>query len=167
MFARRRIERRRDGAYRLRLSRDERVLLRMLHAELESLLEDPDDPDLRRLFPPASDDAEQDADYRRLTRDGLVDGRARALETVARTLGADTLTAAEADDWLRVLNDARLVLGTRLDVTEETMLAELDPADPDAHQLAVYAYLSWLQEQLVAALAADLPAAADAPETGA
>jgi hypothetical protein len=54
-----------------------------------------------------------------------------------------------------VLNDLRLVLGTRLDVTEE-MDFDLDPSDPSAAELAVYAYLSWLQEQLVEALAAGL-----------
>jgi hypothetical protein len=38
-------------------------------------------------------------------------------------------------------------------VTEE-MSFELDPRDPRAHELTVYAYLSWLQEQLVGALMA-------------
>jgi hypothetical protein len=147
------IERTRDGRYRLRLAHPERVLLRMLHAELRTLLDEPDDPNLRRLFPPAHEDPEREAEYRGLVGDQLRDGRARALETLERTVEAETLTADEADAWLRVLNDLRLVLGTRLDVTEETMLAELDPNDPNAHQLAVYAYLSWLQESLVAALA--------------
>jgi hypothetical protein len=151
------IERTRSGDYRLRLNQTERVLLRMLHAELRTLLEDPDDPDLQRLFPPAHEDAERDEEYQELVRSQLVDGRTRALATLERTLGADTLTAEEADAWLRVLNDLRLILGTRLDVTEETMLSELDPDDPNAHEFAVYAYLSWLQEQLVAALAADVP----------
>lgn len=128
----------------------------MLHAELGTLLEDPDDPDLQRLFPPASDDPERDAEYQGLVRDQLVDGRARALSTLEQTLDRETLTDDEADAWLRVLNDLRLILGTRLDVTEETMLAGIDPNDPSAHGFAVYAYLSWLQEQLVAALAAGI-----------
>jgi hypothetical protein len=132
--------------------------MRMLHAELASLLEDPDEPDLQRLFPPAHDDPERDAEYRGLVRDQLVEGRARALETLEQTLDRETLTPDEADAWLRVLNDLRLILGTRLDVTEETMLTELDPNDPNAHQFAVYAYLSWLQESLVAALATGLDA---------
>ena len=150
------IERTRDGRYRLRLNRAERTLLRMLRVELAALLEDSDDPDLQRLFPPAHEDAERAAEYRSLVHDQLVDGRARALATFERTLDADGLTADEADAWLRVLNDLRLVLGTRLDVTEETMLSEIDESDPNAQQYAVYGYLSWLQEQLVAALAADV-----------
>lgn len=152
------IERTRSGEYRLRLSEAERALLRMLHGELGILLDDPDDPDLRRLYPPAHQDPEREAEYRGLVGDQLEHGRARALETVERALDGETLTAEEADAWLRVLNDLRLILGTRLDVTEETMLGELDPADPNAQQYAVYAYLSWLQEQLVAALSTDVGA---------
>ena len=140
----------------MRLNDGERALLRMLTAELGTLLDDPSDPDLRRLFPPAHEDSEREAEYRGLVGDQLVDGRARARETVERTLGAEKLTAGEADAWLRMLNDLRLILGTRLDVTEETMLGELDLNDPDAQQYAVYAYLSWLQEQLVAALSGDV-----------
>jgi Domain of unknown function (DUF2017) len=150
------IERTSSGEYRLRLNDAERAVLRMLHAELGTLLDEPDDPDLQRLFPPAHEDPEREAEYRGLVGDQLVDGRTRALQTVERTLDAEKLTAEEADAWLRVLNDLRLILGTRLDVTEETMLGELDPRDPNAQQYAVYAYLSWLQEQLVAALSADV-----------
>ena len=150
------IERTRSGDYRLRLNEAERALLRMLHAELGTLLDDPDDPDLQRLFPPAHDDPERDTEYQTLVHGQLVDGRMRALDTVERALDGDTLTPEQADAWLRVLNDLRLILGTRLDVTEETMLEELDPTDPHAQQYAVYAYLSWLQEQLVAALAEDV-----------
>jgi hypothetical protein len=57
----------------------------------------------------------------------------------------------ELDAWLRALNDLRLVLGTRLDVTEDTFLEPVDRRDPDAQALAVYAYLGWLQEQVVEA----------------
>ena len=40
------------------------------------------------------------------------------------------LTPDEVRAWLGVLNDTRLVFGTRLGVTEEER--ELDPADPEA-----------------------------------
>ena len=153
MFVRR-IDRGPDGAIRLRLPDEERVLLRTLRAELEELLEDPDDPDLRRLFPPAYTDEQDEAAYRGLVHDGLVSGRARALETFRSSLDGDSLTADEAESWLTVLNDARLVLGTRLDVQEDVLIGELRPNDPRARELGVYTYLSWLQEQLVEVLAA-------------
>ena len=154
---RRRIERTRSGDFRLRLADEERRILRTLGAELLSLLDhDPEDPDLRRLFPPAHEDPEQEAEFRSLVRDDLMAERERAIETLRATVDRDRLTAEEADAWLRALNDARLLVGTRLDVQEDTLLDDISPRDPRAHELAVYAYLSWLQEQLVEALAGGL-----------
>ena len=141
------------GGVELRLSRDERSLLAGLVAELRALLDGaPGDPSLRRLFPPAYDEEDDERGYRELMGDELLDGRLAALELVAETLDRDRLTAEEADTWLRALNDLRLVLGTRLDVQEDTFAAELRSDDPRAPALAVYAYLSWIQEQLIEAL---------------
>ena len=125
----------------------------MLCEELRDRVgEDRAHPDLRRLFPPAHpEDEEAEDEYRRLMASQLDVGRERALETVEATIEQPTLTTDEAESWLRVLNDLRLVLGTRLDVTEE-LSWNLDPNDPRAPELGVYAYLTWLQEQLVQAL---------------
>jgi hypothetical protein len=86
----------------------------------------------------------------------LLNGRREALELLARTANQKRLSADEADAWLRALNDLRLVLGTRLDVQEDMLLDNLRPDDPRASGLAIYGWLSWLQEQLVAALSAGL-----------
>ena len=143
----------RDGEIELTLSRDERALLAGLAAELRAQLDgDTRDPSLRRLFPPAYDDEAEETAYRELAYDSLLDGRRAALELLAETVDRDRLSAEEADAWLRALNDLRLVLGTRLDVQEDTFAADLRPDDPNAPALAVYGYLSWIQEQLVAAL---------------
>jgi Domain of unknown function (DUF2017) len=156
MLERRRIERTGKGDIRLRLPRDERTLLRSLPAQLRRLLaEAPDDPSLERLFPPAYDDAEDEAEYRRLMGDELLEGRQRALRVIEETLDQDRLTKEQAEAWLTALNDLRLVLGTRLDVSEEMLLERLRPDDPNAFEISLYAYLSWLQEQLVDALAHD------------
>jgi hypothetical protein len=148
------MERAADGGIELRLSGEERRLLVGLAAELRSLLEgETGDPSLRRLFPPAYEDEQDEDGYRALMGAELLDGRREALELLARTAEQERLSAEEADAWLRALNDLRLVLGTRLDVQEDTLLDELRPDDERAAGLAVYGYLSWLQEQLVAALA--------------
>ncbi len=140
---------------RVRLPPVERELLLGLRAELLSLLENtPDDPDLARLSPPAYDDKRKEAEYRRLMDDDLLAGRRSALDVLEATAGKEELTADEAEAWLRALNDLRLVLGTRLDVSEETFAEGLDLSDPRAPELAVYGYLSWLQEALVDALSA-------------
>jgi hypothetical protein len=137
-----------DGGIRLRLSQEERALLVGLTAELQALLEgEPEDPSLRRLFPPAYDDEADQRAYRELTGDSLLDGRREALELLART--------ADREQLSRALNDLRLVLGTRLDVQEDTFASEPDLNDPRGQALAVYGYLSWLQEQLVEAVSRD------------
>ena len=155
MFGRR-IERTRRGDFRLRLSRQERELLRTLPRELGSLLaSDPADPALRRLFPPAyPDDDEGEAEYRRLMDGELLEGRRAALRVLEETADRERLREDELEAWLGAVNDLRLVLGTRLGVTEELYERELDPRDPRAPELAVYTYLTWLQEQLVEAAGA-------------
>ena len=153
MFAPNPIERTRKGDYRLRLSETERELLRTLPGELLGLLAaDAADPSLRRLRPSAYDeDPEAEGEYQRLMRNELEEGRREALGVLAETATHDRLTAEELDAWLRALNDLRLALGTRLDVTEETYERDFDPRDPDAYELSVFTYLSWLQEQAVEA----------------
>ena len=148
------IERTPGGDFRLRLSAGERDLLRALPAELRSLLEsDPDDPSLRRLFPPAyeNDDAGED-EYQRLVGDELLAGRRRALQLLEETADRERLRQDEAHSWLGALNDLRLVLGTKLGVSEELYEHGVDPRDPRAREHAVYLYLAWLQEELLHAL---------------
>ena len=141
------------GGVELRLSSDERSLLAGLVDELRALLDDaPGDPSLRRLFPPAYEEEDEERAYRDLMDGELLDGRRSALDVVAQTLDRERLSPDEADAWLRALNDLRLALGTRLDVKEDTFGEELRRDDPRAPALAVYGYLSWMQEQLIEAV---------------
>ena len=151
MFSRPQFQRKGDRV-RVNLEVHERLLLGELLDELEGLLDDTDDPELRRLFPPAYSDRADDEQYRSLVHDQLVSGRSKALATVRETLAGETLDLEQADQWLRALNDMRLVLGTRWDVTEQLDYGKLDLNEPRGRELAVYGYLSWLQEHLVEAL---------------
>ena len=151
MFLPRQIRRKGDRV-RLDLDAHEQALLRELLDQLEPLLADSDDPSVRRLFPPAYSDEKSDDQYRSLVRDQLVRGRARSLATMRDTLANEALDLEQADEWLRALNDLRLVLGTRLDVSEDLDYESLDLDTPRGRDLAVYGYLAWLQEQLVDAL---------------
>ncbi len=148
-----RIERTPAGEIRLQFADEERALLREVAEELGTLLEEaPEDPSLRRLFPAAHEDEELEREYRELTRAQLASGRERAIATLRETADRELLTPEEADAWLRALNDARLVLGTRLDLPEDFDWDAVDSTDPQAPELALYAYLSWIQEQLVEAM---------------
>jgi hypothetical protein len=147
------VQRIRGGRFRLRLTDEEREVLRALPGQLRAIL-DTDDPSLRRLHPPAyQDDPEREAEYHRLVHDDLVRQRLQALEVMEATIDAGTLDQDQMTSWLGAINDLRLVLGTRLDVTEEMYEVGIQPEDPRAATFALYQYLGWLEEQLVDALA--------------
>ena len=156
---RRRIRRTRQGTYALKLPTEERRLLASLAEQLRELLAvTTDDPSVRRLFPTAyNEDAERDQEYQLLARDELLEHRLAALEVVEQTVEGDELDEAQLTAWLTSLNDLRLVLGTRLDVSEDD--EPVDEDDPDAPVYAVYGYLSLLLGDVVEALEDDLPPA--------
>ena len=158
--------RNRDGGFDVVLEAGEAAVLTRLCEDLTTLLsaakdDDASDPVLDRLFPRAYLDPteeEAEADWQRLVHNDLVDGRRKALASVEGTLAAATvkrsrfeltLSDEQAQDWLAVLNDARLALGTRLQVTEDLDLSDLDPDDPDTAPYAVYWWLGMLEERLI------------------
>lgn len=167
-----RFRRLRRGGIQVNLDKGEAAVLIQLCRELSGFLpdsgevSDPDDPVLSRLFPRAYlDPTEEDkeSEWRRFAHPDLVEGRKEAVETFLRTLAGArqhrgglelTITVEEAGAWLGVVNDARLALGTRLEVTEETSPADFDPGDPALAPFAVYWWLGYLEELMVDTLAA-------------
>lgn len=119
----------------------------------ESLTEGTDDPALRRLFPPAyKDDPDRERAYEELARDDLVVSRLRSLDTVIATVGDDTITADQAEQWMHALNAVRLTLGTQLDVSEERDPNEIDEDDPRLPQFLVYDLLSVMLGSLLSVM---------------
>jgi hypothetical protein len=148
-----RVRRTRRGDFQLRLPAEEREVLRSLPGQLRDLL-DSEDPALARLFPPAyEDDPERSAEFERLMKEDLRAGHLASLEVMEATIDAERLNEEQILAWLGALNDLRLVLGTRLDVTEELYDEGVAADDPRAPVYAIYIYLGWLEEQVVEALA--------------
>jgi Domain of unknown function (DUF2017) len=119
----------------------------------------PEDPVLARLLPDAyRDDPEASGEFRRYTEHGLRSGKAAAARTVLATLpprgGRVRLSQPEAQAWLRALNDVRLALGTRLEVTDDfdDQVVHMSPDDPRVAYIGVYQWLAYIQETLVRAL---------------
>lgn len=131
---------------------------------------EPEDPVLLRLFPTAyRDDDEAAAEFRRYTEGGLRDGKERnavalieSLEEAGLPPELDEeglmidveLEPAEAQGWLRALNDIRLALATRLEVEEgdDEYWESLPEDDPRTQAHDIYEWVGYLQETLVAAL---------------
>jgi hypothetical protein len=146
------VKRLRSGRYQLRLDGEERALLRGLPTQLRELLAT-DDPSLRRLFPTAyTDDPKREAEYQQLMRDDLLERHRGALEVMEETIDATDLDEEQLLAWMKAVNQMRLVLGTRLEVTEELYDQGMDASDPRAPAFALYSYLGWLQEHIVQAL---------------
>ena len=113
---------------------------------------------LRRLFPAAyHDHAEHEAEYQRLVHEDLASTRLASLVTVGEVLGRDPgsdeleLGDDDLDALMRALNDLRLVIGTLLDVSEDTDAGDAGPDDPDFGRFQLYGYLGWLLEGIVQA----------------
>ena len=142
-----------DGSIGVHMAGWERELVRQVTSDLRALLADEDpssDAAVARLYPPAfPDDPLRNLDFERVAMPVLAEGRDEAIDTVRRTLDAETLTPEELHAWMRVANDVRLVLGTRLDVTEESEPEDFEGEDERARAFAIYSYLSMLVERIV------------------
>jgi hypothetical protein len=124
------------------------------------------DPALERLLPSAHREDEQiAAEFRRLTEHALRSRKSANLSVAIGALASVEEQRVELDHDQAVamvvaLTDVRLVLGERLglrsdedlDLLEE-QVAALDEDDPAVYALAVYDFLTWLQETLAHALA--------------
>lgn len=154
------VTRKRNGTIRLSLDDQEAQIMRELVREMNTLLEADlprADAVVARLFPDAFDDAEESERYRELIGDQLNDAKKAALRTVTESLGDEgkvspALEPNDVEDWLRVLTDIRLAIGTRLDIDDERMARDIDPNDPDAQALALLHWLGYTQELLVEAI---------------
>ena len=139
----------------VRLRGSIRTLLRDLCDQLEELLqrEHPaSDPAVARLFPAAyPDDPLRELEFERMTGEDLARGRLASLRTVRATLKADAIDDEQALAWLRTLNDLRLVLGNRLDVTEESSPADFT-GETAAGAFEIYLILGELQGRLLFAM---------------
>lgn len=115
-----------------------------------------EDPALLRLLPDAfADDPEASGEFRRFTERDLRSAKVRHAKQLLADLEADGAVVMVAGDripaWLGFLNDARLVLGARLEITEENHdeLVALPEDDPRAALVGLYGWLTYLQESLV------------------
>ncbi|KNE82177.1 MULTISPECIES: DUF2017 domain-containing protein [Streptomyces] len=132
----------------------------------------PSDPALARLFPDAYGDPEREpggdeekireyaAEFRRYTENDLRTrkredalGVVRALDRLPAPEDGEALLelgSEETRKWLGTLNDLRLAIGARLEVTEDDQeLYRLPDSDPRKPMVMAYLWLGGLQESLI------------------
>lgn len=150
---RRRIRMRADGTLTVNLSAPERALLRAVADELAGDLETSADPALQRLFPPGyGNDPARDAAYQMMMGDELRRHHLASVRQLAESADTEHLDASQAATWLQSINAVRLVLGTRLGVTDDTHPFRLHRDDPNAQLWIAYDFLSLLLNDLVEAM---------------
>jgi hypothetical protein len=128
----------------------------------------PTDPALHRLLPDAySGDDEAAGEFRRLTESDVRTTKSLALQQILDSLDLAESTRSDAvrvelDEpaavaWLPALTDVRLAVASRLGIDEgideERVTAE--PGTGRHDEIALYDWLSWLQDALVRAVTGD------------
>jgi Domain of unknown function (DUF2017) len=141
--------------FSVRLGKHERNLLVELVRQSRTLLETEDpssDPAVARLFPAAyRDDPLRNLEYETGLGGAPRSGKLQALDTVERTANARALSEEDFLTWMGVVNDLRLVLGTRIEVTEESTEEDFAAGGArDAYH--VYQFLGWVQQEMLFAL---------------
>jgi hypothetical protein len=117
----------------------------------------PGDPVWERLYPAAFADADAAEEFREMVGEDLDNARRERLSACRGQLaaaptgrrGTEVVLEPEAlQRWLMALNDVRLALGTVLGIGPDDD-HRIDPADPQAHQRALYQWLTAVQDGLV------------------
>ena len=89
----------------------------------------------------------------------LIESRFSAIEVMEGTLDERYVDEPALTRWMQAINSLRLVLGTRLDVSE--MPDPPDRDDPDFGLRVLYEQLGWMLGFIVEALTAALPEPTD------
>ncbi len=138
--------------YVLDFDDSERDILGTLPHQIRGLLAE-NDPDTYRLFPPAyMNDIVKQEEYRAYMAEELMQHHLADLDMLEQTSKRESLDENELMSWMRALNQVRLVLGTRLDIDEETDVADISNDHPEVELYQLYFYLGWLLENCIDAL---------------
>lgn len=175
--------RNRHGQFWLHLGANDRGLLKNLLTQMSTMLSPspdappadplvalvgidphatkPEDPALARLFPDAYEDADDAAEFRRFTQAELRTVKLANIDLATASLSRPDpteLSEAEAQAWLGALNDLRLTLAARLEITTDgqDLLADLPEEDPRRGLALVYDWLTYHLDRLVHALSKGL-----------
>jgi hypothetical protein len=129
---------------------------------LESRIEQPEDPVLHRLLPNAYADPESAAEFRKYTESSLrlvkqthlMYLREQLVFPVDHELPKADIAVTDPTQWLIAINDLRLALAVRLGVNTDSFdeYEKMKDSDPQKPLFAVYFWLGSIQESLISHL---------------
>ena len=139
-----------DDEIKVRLDENLRALLTKVSEELREMLLVDEGEQITRLYPPAyPDDEKLQSEFQEMVHDQLLMQRLDGIDQLQASVNDETISIELADTWMNIINQARLVLGTQLDVSESDGPVTED--DPDFQGQVVYKVLSHILEDLTAA----------------
>ena len=144
---------------RLRFEAAEAEIMVQVFDDLLTALDEmgPGDAVWERLYPAAFADVDAAEEFREMVGEDLDNQRRERLRACrADIAGARPVRRSREvmlepeglERWITALNDIRLTLGTRLEITADQPLV-IDPAAPEAAAHALYRWLTALQDGLV------------------
>lgn len=126
---------------------------------IESKIEQPEDPVLRRLLPDAYVDQESAAEFRKFTEGALrlvkqthlMYLREQLVFPVDHELVKADISVTDPSQWLIAINDLRIALAVRLKITQDSFDQYEVMKDDDSQKplFAVYFWLGGIQESLI------------------
>ena len=129
---------------------------------LESRIEQPEDPVLNRLLPNAYADPESAAEFRKYTESSLrlvkqthlMYLRQQLVFPVDHELPKADIAVTDPTQWLIAINDLRLALAVRLGIKNDSFAEYEKMKDSDRQKplFAVYFWLGGIQESLISHL---------------
>ena len=129
---------------------------------LESRIEQPEDPVLHRLLPNAYADPESAAEFRKYTESSLrlvkqthlMYLREQLVFPVDHELPKADIAVTDPTQWLIAINDLRLALAVRLDIKTDSFAEyeKMKNSDRQKPLFAVYFWLGSIQESLISHL---------------
>ncbi len=155
------VERTRSGDYSLSMPFPVLLSLQELPEFLNQVLTSPTKSKLlERLFPPAYEDSECEAEYRGLLAEDLVSSKREAMSAYENVLEASeidlpnavlTIPSESFDLFLSFINDVRVLLGIELDITQEGWGETMPSEHPEGEKLLLLHLLTYLEQQLLEA----------------
>jgi len=129
---------------------------------IQSPIEQPDDPVLRRLLPNGYADPESAAEFRKYTEGSLrtlkqkhlLYLREQLVFPVDHELPEADVKITDPTQWLIAINDLRIALAVRLEIDENgyEKYEVMPDSDPQKHLFTVYYWLGGIQENLISHL---------------
>ncbi|MEI7592946.1 MAG: DUF2017 family protein [Actinomycetes bacterium] len=139
-----------EGGYRVNLGDVEQRVLRQSFFDLRILVNERD-ASTRRLFPNAYVDQPQlEAEYQQLVGDDLAQSQLAAIDQVEQSIDGKVVDRAGLEQWMRSINAIRLVIGTKLDISEDP--ERLKRNDPRFAAYQLYDFLGHLLSWILSAL---------------